>query len=221
MSRMNEKLERRKKPCASAAAMENRRIAMPRSPTLSLAASTAAQSLHANQPTDPLSSTATHPPPSHPSHVHPSIPRHVSSASITNPSTVTRLSLIPLDRNVHPPPPVQLFSPFHQLSSPNSAAIPPFFPFPRGAAPSPPSISHSCFSSFTSCCLSSLLSCHKQSPNSTIIVFSFSLLRNYSSSSSRRVLSLFPSRIAIFLNFLRLISVALYFCHQKSQVKIN
>lgn len=38
---------------------------MPRSPALSLAASTAAQSLHANQPTDPLSSTATHshPPP--------------------------------------------------------------------------------------------------------------------------------------------------------------
>ncbi|EFN63588.1 hypothetical protein EAG_04862 [Camponotus floridanus] len=87
MSRMKEKLERRKKPCASAAAMENRRIAMPRSPTLSLAASTAAQSLHANQPTDPLSSTATHPPPSHPSHVYPSIPRLVSSASITNPST--------------------------------------------------------------------------------------------------------------------------------------
>lgn len=32
---------------------------MPRSPTLNLVASTAAQSLHANQPTDPLSSTAT------------------------------------------------------------------------------------------------------------------------------------------------------------------
>lgn len=54
----------------SAAATGDRRIAMPRSPALSLAASTAAQSLHANHPTDPLSSTATHPPPSHPSHTY-------------------------------------------------------------------------------------------------------------------------------------------------------
>lgn len=181
---MKEKLERRKKPCARAAAMENRRIAMPRSPTLSLAASTAAQSLHANEPTDPLSSTATHPPPSHPSHVHPSIPQHVSSASITNPSTVTRLSLIPLDRNVHPPPPVQLFSPvpptfFSELSR-NS----PFLPFSTRCR-SFSVISYSCFSPFTSCCLSGRLSCHKQSPNSMIIVFSSFLLRNYSSSSSR------------------------------------
>jgi len=50
---------------------------MPRSPTLNLATSTAAQSLHANQPTDPLSSTATlttPPLPSHPSHTY--IPFH-------------------------------------------------------------------------------------------------------------------------------------------------
>ncbi|KYM98747.1 hypothetical protein ALC62_10715 [Cyphomyrmex costatus] len=40
--------------------------------------------------------------------MYPSIPRRVSSASITNPSAATRLSFIPLDRNVRPPSMVQL-----------------------------------------------------------------------------------------------------------------
>jgi len=135
VTRAREVSERLRKPWASAAATENRRIATPRSPALSLAASTAAQSLHANRPTDPLSSTATHslatpihPPPARtPSHT-PRL-RRVSSASITsNPSAATRLSFIPLDRNVRPPPPVQLNP---HSSSLNSAAVPSFLPFPR------------------------------------------------------------------------------------------
>ncbi|KYM92243.1 hypothetical protein ALC53_01306, partial [Atta colombica] len=75
-----------------------------------------------------------HPPlsPSHPSHtrIYPSIARRVSSASI--PSAATRLSFIPLDRNVRPPPMVQLsFLTFsshsYRLSSSNSTAVSPFF----------------------------------------------------------------------------------------------
>lgn len=53
--RREETFERGKKPYASAAAIRRRRIAMLRSLALSLAASTAAQFLHANQPTDPPS----------------------------------------------------------------------------------------------------------------------------------------------------------------------
>lgn len=53
--RREETFERGKKPYASAAAIGRRRIAMLRSLALSLAASTAAQFLHANQPTDPPS----------------------------------------------------------------------------------------------------------------------------------------------------------------------
>lgn len=75
IARRQETFERGKQRTPSAARTRSRRISMPRSLALSLAASTAAQLLHANQPTDPLPRLSTHrltiypsPPPCHPIH---------------------------------------------------------------------------------------------------------------------------------------------------------
>lgn len=97
---------------------------------------------------------------------------------------------------------------FYELSR-NS----PFLPFSMRCR-SYSVISHSCFSSFTSHYLSGFPFCHKQPPNSTIIVSSSFLVRNYSSSSSQRVLSLFPSN-NIFLNFLCFMSMILFSLYKK------
>lgn len=80
-----ETFERGKKPYASAAAIRRRRIAMLRSLALSLAASTAAQFLHANQPTDPPSThrLTNHPTPPLCHLVHPQSPHTPVSLPLT------------------------------------------------------------------------------------------------------------------------------------------
>lgn len=133
---------------------------MPRSPTLNLAASTAAQSLHANQPTDPLSSTATltprHvviPPTRIPFHTPACLIRqhhqpHNGNAALLHPSgpqcslTAYGSTLFPSTSRPFPP------TFFHELSR----STPFLLPF----ATSSPVIFNSRFSSYSSLAVSSI-----------------------------------------------------------------